>query len=149
MNIYTHAWLKYLLDLFPQKYRLHTRRPSPSSIHNNHHHQQPQQFVVVGGIWVPPPEYAAMAAVAPAASGEASGVANSNGIYAPIATHPKGPLHDHASRGTLKQLRQHNKKSSRSEVRDDSHCHSDGGDMHSNSPATSSSTHTTTASPAY
>ncbi|XP_006362570.2 uncharacterized protein [Solanum tuberosum] len=93
-----------------QKYRLHTRRPSPSSIHNNN--QQPTQFVVVGGIWVPPPEYAAMAAAAPAASGEASGVANSNGIYAPIATHPKGPLHDHASGGTL---RQHNNKSSRSE----------------------------------
>lgn len=61
-----------------QKYRLHTRRPSPSSIHNNN--QQPPQFVVVGGIWVPPPEYAAMAAAAPAASGEASGVANSNGL---------------------------------------------------------------------
>ncbi|KAL3367876.1 hypothetical protein AABB24_008980 [Solanum stoloniferum] len=127
-----------------QKYRLHTRRPSPSSIHNNN--QQPPQFVVVGGIWVPPPEYAAMAAAAPAASGEASGVANSNGIYAPIATHPKGPLHDHASGGTL---RQHNNKSSRSEERDGSHSHSDCGGVHSNSPATSSSTHTTTASPAY
>ncbi|KAH0671787.1 hypothetical protein KY290_023973 [Solanum tuberosum] len=126
-----------------QKYRLHTRRPSPSSIHNNN--QQPPQFVVVGGIWVPPPEYAAMAAAAPAASGEASGVANSNGIYAPIATHPKGPLHDHASGGTL---RQHN-KSSRSSERDGSHSHSDCGGVHSNSPATSSSTHTTTASPAY
>ncbi|KAG5603771.1 hypothetical protein H5410_025263 [Solanum commersonii] len=127
-----------------QKYRLHTRRPSPSSIHNNN--QQPPQFVVVGGIWVPPPEYTAMAAAAPAASGEASGVANSNGIYAPIATHPKGPLHDHASGGTL---RQHNNKSPRSEERDRSHSHSDCGGVHSNSPATSSSTHTTTASPAY
>lgn len=130
-----------------QKYRLHTRRPSPSSIHNNN--QQPPQFVVVGGIWVPPPDYTAMATAAPAASGDASGVANSNGIYAPIATHPKGPLHDHASGGTLKQPRQHNKKSSRSSERDDSHCHSDGGGVHSNSPATSSSTHTTIASPAY
>ncbi|KAL3336702.1 hypothetical protein AABB24_029389 [Solanum stoloniferum] len=129
-----------------QKYRLHTRRPSPSSIHNNN--QQPPQFVVVGGIWVPPPEYAAMAAAAPAASGEASGVANSNGIYAPIATHPKGPLHDHASGGTL---RQHNKssRSERSSERNGSHSQSDCGDVHSNSPATSSSTHTTTASPAY
>ncbi|KAK4357574.1 hypothetical protein RND71_023184 [Anisodus tanguticus] len=128
-----------------QKYRLHTRRPSPSSIHNN---RQPTQFVVVGGIWVPPPEYAAMAAAAPTGSGEASGVANSNGIYAPIASLPKGPLHDHASGGTLKQLRQHNNKLSRSEERG-SHNHSDGGGVHSNSPATSSSTHTTTASPAY
>lgn len=131
-----------------QKYRLHTRRPSPSSIHNNNN-QQPPQFVVVGGIWVPPPEYASMAAGAPVASGDASGVANSNGIYAPIATHPKGPLHDHVSGGTL---RQHNNKSSRSErssERDRSHSHSDCGGVHSNSPATSSSTHTTTASPAY
>ncbi|MCD7472529.1 hypothetical protein HAX54_013787 [Datura stramonium] len=127
------------------------RRPSPSSIHNNNN-QQPPQFVVVGGIWVPPPpEYAAMAAAGPAASGEASGVANSNGIYAPIASLPKGPLHDHASGGTLKQLRQQNNKpSSRSSERDNgSHSHSDGGGVHSNSPATSSSTHTTTASPAY
>lgn len=123
-----------------QKYRLHTRRPSPSSIHNNN--QQPPQFVVVGGIWVPPPEYAAMAAAGPAASGEASGVANSNGIYAPIASLPKGPLHDHASGGTLKQLRQQKERD------DGSNSHSDGG-VHSNSPATSSSTHTTTASPAY
>lgn len=132
-----------------QKYRLHTRRPSPSSIHNNNHQQQPQ-FVVVGGIWVPPPEYAAMAAAAPAASGEASGVANSNGVYAPIATHAKGPLHDHASGGTLKQLRQTSNKSSRStSERDGSQSHSDGGGVHSNSPATSSSTYTTTASPTY
>ncbi|XP_060214890.1 transcription factor HHO2 [Lycium barbarum] len=130
-----------------QKYRLHTRRPSPSSIHNNHQ-QQPPQFVVVGGIWVPPPEYSAMATSAPTASGEASGVANSNGIYAPIASLPKGPLHDHASGGTLKQLRQQNNEASRSEERG-SHSHSDGGGVHSNSPATSSSTHTTTASPAY
>ncbi|XP_009619370.1 transcription factor HHO2-like [Nicotiana tomentosiformis] len=127
-----------------QKYRLHTRRPSPSSIHNNN--QQPPQFVVVGGIWVPPPEYAAMAAAAPSASGEASGVANSNGIYAPIATLPKGPIHD-VSGGTLKQ-RQHNNKPSRSSEHG-SGSHSDGGGVHSNSPTTSSSTHTTTASPAY
>ncbi|CAN4124765.1 unnamed protein product [Withania somnifera] len=131
-----------------QKYRLHTRRPSPSSIHNTNNQQQPQ-FVVVGGIWVPPPEYAAMAAAAPAASGEASGVANSNGIYAPVATHPKGPLHDHSSRGILKQLRQNPNKSSCSSKRDHNHSHSNGGGVHSNSPATSSSTHTTTASPAY
>ncbi|KAK4376488.1 hypothetical protein RND71_002784 [Anisodus tanguticus] len=130
-----------------QKYRLHTRRPSPSSIHNNNNHQQPPQFVVVGGIWVPPPEYAAMAAAASTGSGKASGVANSNGIYAPIANLPKGPLHDHASGGTLKQFRQHTNKSSCSEERG-SHSHSDGGGVHSNSPATSSSTRTTTASPA-
>ncbi|CAM6051287.1 unnamed protein product [Sphagnum compactum] len=45
-----------------QKYRLHTRRPSPS----------PQSLVVLGGIWVPP-EYAAVAA---AAAQPTSGVYN-------------------------------------------------------------------------
>lgn len=45
-----------------QKYRLHTRRPSPT-VHNNANPQAPQ-FVVVGGIWVPPPEYATMATTA-------------------------------------------------------------------------------------
>ncbi|KAL2519124.1 myb-like transcription factor family protein [Abeliophyllum distichum] len=68
-----------------QKYRLHTRRPS-SSIHNNNNPQAPQ-FVVVGGIWVPPPEYAAMAANT--TSGEGPVVATtSNGIYAPIPALP-------------------------------------------------------------
>lgn len=43
-----------------QKYRLHTRRPSPSPPAPT---SQPPQLVVLGGIWVPP-EYAAHAAVA-------------------------------------------------------------------------------------
>ena len=65
-----------------QKYRLHTRRPSPSS--NN---AQAPQFVVVGGIWMPPPpEYTATAATT-----EEAGlmIRSSNGIYAPKATMPK------------------------------------------------------------
>eukprot|EP01018_Ginkgo_biloba_P026441 Gb_23423 [translate_table: standard] len=41
-----------------QKYRLHTRRPSPSPQSTN---PQAPQLVVLGGIWVPP-EYAAAAA---------------------------------------------------------------------------------------
>nr|GMD77155.1 transcription factor HHO3-like [Ipomoea batatas] len=99
-----------------QKYRLHTRRPTPS-IRNNGSQQGPQ-FVVVGGIWVPPPEYAA-AMAAPATSGEA---ATSNGIYAPIATTPK-------------QAQQNGINHSEG-----------GGARRSDSPSTSYSTHTTTTS---
>ncbi|KAJ6350894.1 hypothetical protein OIU78_006922 [Salix suchowensis] len=76
-----------------QKYRLHTRRPSPT-IHNNSNQQAPQ-IVVVGGIWVPPPEYAAVAATA--ASTETSPFSAANGINAPIAaaatTFPQKPHH--------------------------------------------------------
>ncbi|CAK9176219.1 unnamed protein product [Ilex paraguariensis] len=115
-----------------QKYRLHTRRPNHSIQSNNN--TQPPQFVVVGGIWVPPAEYAAMAT-----SGEASGAATSNGIYAPIAALP--PPFQGAST-SLNQRQQHKQQHS-----DDRGSHSEGG-VHSNSTATSSSTHTTTASPA-
>uniref|UniRef100_A0A5B7B4E8 Putative transcription factor GLK2 n=1 Tax=Davidia involucrata TaxID=16924 RepID=A0A5B7B4E8_DAVIN len=117
-----------------QKYRLHTRRPSPS-IHNNHHPQAPQ-FVVVGGIWVPPP--------ATTTSGEASGVATPNGIYAPIAAPLPPPPPPASASQTLRQ--QH--KQSKQMHSDERGSPSEGG-VHSNSPATSSSTHTTTASPAY
>ncbi|GMH27524.1 hypothetical protein Nepgr_029367 [Nepenthes gracilis] len=44
-----------------QKYRLHTRRPTPSRQHNAD--SQAPQFIAVRGIWEPPPqEYAATAA---------------------------------------------------------------------------------------
>ncbi|KAL7149316.1 hypothetical protein ABFS83_05G031300 [Erythranthe nasuta] len=117
-----------------QKYRLHTRRPNNQSMQNNNNNQQAPQFVVVGGIWMQP-EYAAPMAAATTTSGEAaSGVANSTGIYAPVASLPP-PFH-HASK-----QRQHISDNDRG-------CsHSDGA-VHSNSPATSSSTHTSTASPA-
>ncbi|RZC70610.1 hypothetical protein C5167_033769 [Papaver somniferum] len=60
-----------------QKYRLHTRRPSP--VHNSVN-SQPPQFVVVGGIWVPPPKSLA---------GESTAqVTSNNRIYAPIAAIP-------------------------------------------------------------
>lgn len=95
-----------------QKYRLHTRRPSPT-IHSNNNPQAPQ-FVVVGGIWVPPPDYTGKT------SGE-TGTGAANGIYAPLATPPTP---------TPMQVSQ-----------------SEEGTSH-NSPATSSSTHTTTTSPA-
>ncbi|KAK4789305.1 hypothetical protein SAY86_020624 [Trapa natans] len=45
-----------------QKFRLHTRRPSPMSMINDSSSPQQSQILVVGGIWVPPPEYAAVAA---------------------------------------------------------------------------------------
>ncbi|KAH6763000.1 hypothetical protein C2S52_020433 [Perilla frutescens var. hirtella] len=114
-----------------QKYRLHTRRPSPSIQNNNNNNTQAPQFVVVGGIWVPP-EYASMATTS--TSGEASGVATSNGIYAPIATLPT-PFREASA--SPKQ-RQHKPPQSDSE-----------GGVRSHSPATSSSTHTTTTSPPY
>ncbi|KAA8529199.1 hypothetical protein F0562_034002 [Nyssa sinensis] len=119
-----------------QKYRLHTRRPSPS-IHNN---PQAPQFVLVGGIWVPPPEYTAVAATT--TTGEAAGAASPNGIYAPIAAPPPRPHHPQAS-ATETQRQQH--KQSKQLHSDERGSHSEGG-AHSNSPATSSSTHTTTAS---
>ncbi|KAI3731627.1 hypothetical protein L1987_62816 [Smallanthus sonchifolius] len=106
-----------------QKYRLHTRRPSPNT--NN---PQTPQFVVVGGIWMPPPEYTTMAANSTPTSGDTN---NSKGIYAPIASHP--PSMTEASMSL-------NKSGSGEK---------DGGRSHDDSPSTSSSMHTTTASPPF
>ncbi|XP_042025507.1 transcription factor HHO3-like isoform X2 [Salvia splendens] len=121
-----------------QKYRLHSRRPSPSIQNNNS--SQATQFVVVGGIWVPP-EYAAMAATATSGSGEASGVATSNGIYAPVAALP-APFRETSASPKVRQW------PLPSDDGPSGGCLSEGGGQ-SHSPATSSSTHTTTASPAY
>ncbi|KAL8227651.1 hypothetical protein R6Q57_015235 [Mikania cordata] len=110
-----------------QKYRLHTRRPSPT-IHNNNNSQTPQ-YVVVGGIWMPPPEYTTMASASTPTSGDTN---NSKGVYAPIATHP--PMTD-ASMSLHK---------SSSGEKDDGCGHS-----RHDSLSTSSSTHTTTASPVF
>lgn len=121
-----------------QKYRLHTRRPSPA-MHNSGNPQAPQ-FVVVGGIWVPPPEYAAVAAKAP---GEAGSIATSNGIYAPVAA--PLPAVPQSSASVVQRSQQTQSERLQSEERGS---HSDGG-HHANSPATSSSTHTTTASPVF
>lgn len=120
-----------------QKYRLHTRRPSPS-VHNSSNSQAPQ-FVVVGGIWVPPPEYATVAATT--ASGETTSVTpTSTGIYTPVAA----PLPTLA-RPSGGAIAQRSPQPSQSEERG-SHCE---GRVHSNSPSTSSSTHTTTDSPVF
>lgn len=112
-----------------QKYRLHTRRPSPTTIHNNGNPQAPQ-FVVVGGIWVQPPEYSA-AVTATTTSGE---------VYAPMAA---VPAVQPASSSQIQRLQKD--PSSQSDER-----FSHGGNRGcSNSPATSSSTHTTTTSPVF
>ncbi|XP_071706816.1 transcription factor HHO3-like [Rutidosis leptorrhynchoides] len=111
-----------------QKYRLHTRRPSPTTMHNNNNQQTPQ-FVVVGGIWMPPPEYATMAATSNPTSGDTN---NSKSVYAPVASHQ--PTVIEASTSLNK---------SHSGEKDVEHIHED-------SPSvSSSSTHTTTASPAF
>ncbi|KAJ7954065.1 Myb-like transcription factor family protein [Quillaja saponaria] len=121
-----------------QKFRLHTKRPNPT-IHSNANQQTPQ-LIFVGGILMQPSEYAAMSTST--ASGELSNNAP-NGIYAPVALHPsKSPR-----RPTLIQ-RPQPKRSELSEQSpsEERGSHSEGRD-HSNSPATSSSTHTTTTSP--
>ncbi|XWS69806.1 hypothetical protein CRYUN_Cryun04dG0210000 [Craigia yunnanensis] len=117
-----------------QKYRLHTRRPSPT-VHNNANPQAPQ-FVVVGGIWVPPPEYASMTATA--SSGETASVTPSSRIYTPVAA-PLPTLPQPSGEIVQRPQRlQSEERSSHSEGR-----------VHSNSPSTSSSTHTTTDSPVF
>ncbi|KAJ6431889.1 hypothetical protein OIU84_019212 [Salix udensis] len=116
-----------------QKYRLHTRRPNPT-IHNNSNQQAPQ-FVVVGGIWVPPAEYAAVAATI---SGETSTISAANGMCARKAAAPPA----------APQNRQNTQSEHlRSEGRGSRRC--ERGSHSSNSPSTSSSTHTTTTSPVF
>ncbi|KDP29370.1 hypothetical protein JCGZ_18291 [Jatropha curcas] len=121
-----------------QKYRLHTRRPSPT-IHNNNNPQAPQ-FVVVGGIWVPPADYATVAAGTTTTSGETATIAAANGLYAPVASRPPASSH-------LVQKLEHTQSEGRDSRSEGSPVHSRGG--RSNSPATSSSTHTTTNSPLF
>ncbi|KAK1322529.1 Two-component response regulator ARR18 [Acorus calamus] len=74
-----------------QKYRLHTKSPTPTVVQNSHaagsNACQLQQFVLVGGIWAPPPEYAS-AAVSATAQRQVDGLATTGGLYAPIAALP-------------------------------------------------------------
>lgn len=123
-----------------QKYRLHTRRPSPSIHHNNGNAQTPQ-IVVVGGIWVPTPEYAAVATTS--APLETSTVTAANEIYAPVAAPPLAS--PQATTSLTKRPQQKQPKPSDSEERV-SHSQVR---VHCNSPSTSSSTHTTTTSPVF
>ncbi|CAN6727647.1 unnamed protein product [Malus baccata var. baccata] len=110
-----------------QKYRLHTRRPTPTIRGNNAAAQAPQ-FVVVGGIWVPPQDYAAVAATT------ASGEAANNGIYAPVASTPAVTQVS----PPVQRLRLKQPEPSHSDERVS---HNEGRG-HSNSTATSSSPHT-------
>ncbi|GMH01865.1 hypothetical protein Nepgr_003704 [Nepenthes gracilis] len=117
-----------------QKYRLHTRRPTPAK-HSNDNTSQTPQFVVVGGIWVPPPSDYSAAAAGTTNLGEASLAAAPARIYAPVAAPPPPPQEWQQQ----KQLNQSNCEQRGSQ--------SDGG-VQSNSPASSSSTHGSMASPA-
>ncbi|KAK7391445.1 hypothetical protein VNO78_19861 [Psophocarpus tetragonolobus] len=124
-----------------QKYRLHTRRPSPM-VHNSST-PQTTPFVLVGNIFVQSPEYAAIATST--ASREVTTVAAPAGIYAPVATHPTPASHPRADSIKKPQFKKvelfdHSNSEERAN-------HSEGA-VHSNSPTSSSSTHTST-SPGY
>ncbi|KAF6143777.1 hypothetical protein GIB67_016698 [Kingdonia uniflora] len=122
-----------------QKYRLHTRRPSPITAHNNGN-TQPTQFVVVGGLWVPPQEYT---------HGESTTTNTTTttntpprGIYVPVATRPQLAMTSPTTYSLHSQ--ETNSKGNHSIVVGDvanRNC--------SSSPASSSSTRTTTASPIF
>lgn len=122
-----------------QKYRLHTRRPS-LTVNDGANSQTTAPFVLVGNIFVQPQEYAAVATSA--ASGEITKAAVTPvGIYAPVATHPSAV--SHTQMASIKkpefkkvELIEHSNSEERTN-------HSEG-DVHSNSPASSSSTHTIT-----
>ncbi|KAL2324880.1 hypothetical protein Fmac_023938 [Flemingia macrophylla] len=124
-----------------QKYRLHTRRPSPV-VHNSSN-PQTAPFVLVGNIFVQSPEYAAVATSA--ASREVTTVAAPAGIYAPVATHPTPVSHppaDSIKKPQFKKVKLFGHSNSEEGAN-----HSEGA-VHSNSPTSSSSTHTST-SPGY
>ncbi|PQQ09640.1 myb family transcription factor EFM [Prunus yedoensis var. nudiflora] len=106
---------------------------------NSNSNTQAPQFLVVGGIWVPPQDYAAVAATT--ASGEAARVAAANGIYAPVATSPS-TVTPVSPPSLMQRPRPKRPESSHSDERVS---HSEGRG-HCNSTATSSSAHTT-ASP--
>ena len=107
-------------------------------VHNNAN-PQTAPFVLVGNIFVQPPEYAA--AVATSAADLAT-VAAPAGIYAPVATHPPAVPHTPASSIRKPQFK-------KSDMMSEEHSNHGAGAVHSNSPASSSSTHTTTTSPGY
>ncbi|KHN37827.1 Two-component response regulator ARR18 [Glycine soja] len=121
-----------------QKYRLHTRRPSPM-VHNSSN-PQAAPFVLVGNIFVQSPEYAAVATST--ASREVATVAAPAGIYAPVATHPTPVSHPPAD--SIKNPQFKKVKLFEHSISDERANHSEGA-VHSNSPTSSSSTHTSTS----
>ncbi|GER32766.1 myb-like transcription factor family protein [Striga asiatica] len=113
-----------------QKYRLHTRRPSPSmqnTATTNVSTHAPQFVVVTGGLWMPP-EYTTAAMATEAADGAAP-----NRIYAPIATLPP-TFQETSCAAKQRQLRITSNSGDLS-----SHNEQDG--VRSESPTASSSTH--------
>ncbi|KAI4313962.1 hypothetical protein L6164_026905 [Bauhinia variegata] len=120
-----------------QKFRLHTRRPT-SVIHNNAN-PHPAPFVLVGNIFVQPSDYAGVATST--VSGEATTVAPP-GIYAPVSAHPPSVSAPFVQKSQLKKLVEHSEHS-------EERTNNSEGAVHSNSPASSSSTHTTTTSHGY
>jgi len=120
---------------------LHTRRPSPL-VHNSSS-QQAAPFVLVGNIFVQSPEYAAVATST--ASREVNTVPAPAGVYAPVATHPtpvSQPSADSIKKPQFKKFKHSEHSNS------DERAHHSEGAVHSNSPTSSSSTHTS-ASPGY
>lgn len=113
-----------------QKFRLHTRR-SPI-IHNNSNSHTAPMFLV-GNIYVQPQEYGAVATKT-TVSGELTTVTTPTGIYAPVATHPSS---------TTTVIKPKFKK--KFELSENSHS-VERIVAHSNSPASSCSTHTPTTS---
>lgn len=119
-----------------QKYRLHTRRPS-STNNESANSQTAAPFVLVGNIFVQQQEYGGVASST--TTGEMTKVVAPSGIYAPVATHPQ--------LATIKKPEFKNIEHSISEERGNNNSE---GAVHSNSPTSSSSTHTTTnTSPGY
>ncbi|MCI21351.1 myb-like transcription factor family protein, partial [Trifolium medium] len=113
------------------KYRLHTRRPSPSN-NESANSQSTAPFVLVGNIFVQQQEYGGVASST--TSGEMTKVVAPSGIYAPVATHPPPAA-------TIKKPEF--KKFEHSISEDRANNNSEGA-VHSNSPTSSSSTHNTT-----
>lgn len=117
---------------------MHNRRPS-ATLHNNSNAQTPQ-FVVVGGLWVSPPDYATIATTTTTAA-EASNVGRATGVYAPVAQ-PPHKITREAGSVIQKQQTKHSESSHSDERASTTHSERE---VHSNSTATSSSTHMTTS----
>jgi len=133
---YTNSFLSSIFSFcFAQKYRLHTRRPS-STNNESANSQTAAPFVLVGNIFVQQQEYGGVASST--TTGEMTKVVAPSGICAPVATHPQV--------ATIKKPEFKNFEHSISEERGNN----SEGAVHSNSPTSSSSTHTTThTSPGY
>ena len=130
MNVISILTFSGLSDF--QKYRLHSRRPSTAMSPGGAGSAPPHQVVFLGGLWVPPREYAT-----PRPPVAAEGIGGPT-IYAPVASLP---IVTHKQE--QEKLSQRTHSGPMPNVEDKS---TQGGNTQSNSPATSSSSHTTPAS---